>query len=192
MADIGGRADMSNPRRTFNKDKAVAVVLYLAMRTTRPSFMSIAKLMYFADITHLERYGRFISTDHYVAMQHGPVPSHTYALMRDSETYSDCGFRVIDEYFIEPIDPPGLGELSSTDVKCLDQIIDRFGDAPTWYLRNLSHDHAWHRAWKRAKKEGKGSTRITEKDLLDMLFVEEGNEGEEAWPLFVRERMGIA
>ena len=36
---------------------------------------------------------------------------------------------------------PDLGELSgSEEVECLDEIIARFGDAPVWYLRQLSQD----------------------------------------------------
>lgn len=181
---------MNGQSQEFNLDKALAVVLYLAMRTPRPSFMSIAKLMYFGDKTHLERYGRIISSDRYVAMQHGPVPSNTYNLLRDSEIYSPHGFKVVDDYFIEAIDPPDLGELSGSEVECLDEIIARFGNAPTWYLRQLSHDRAWERAWKRAKTQGKGSSPISEEDLLDMIFAETGTEGEEDWPYFVREITG--
>ena len=174
---------MDEQRQEFNQAKALAVVLYLAIRTPRPSFMSIAKLMYFADKTYLERYGRMISTDHYVAMQHGPVPSNTYNLMRDSEIYSPHGFKVVDDYFIEAIDAPDLGELAGREVECLDEIIARFGDAPTWYLRQLSHDSAWERAWQCAQELGKGSHPIPEEELLHMLFAGQ----DEKWPFFVHE-----
>ena len=181
---------MNGQSQEFNQDKALAVVLYLAIRTPRPSFMSIAKLMYFADKTYLERYGRMISTDRYVAMQHGPVPSNTYNLMRDSQPYSQYGFRVVDSYFIEAIDAPDLGLLAGQEIECLDEIIARFGDAPTWYLRQLSHDDAWEHAWAAAQQEGKGShpmAAISEKSLLSMLFAEQANGNEEDWPDFIHE-----
>lgn len=181
---------MSEQKQAYDTEKAVAIVLYLAIRTPRPSSMSIAKLMYFADKTFLERYGRMISSDHYVAMQHGPVPSHTYGLMRDAQPYSQYGFRVVDSYFIEAIDAPDMGELSGSEIECLDQIIARFGDAPTWYLRQLSHDAAWEHAWDAAQEEGKGShpmATISEKALLSMLFAERANGNEEDWPDFIHE-----
>ena len=174
---------MNSKSQEFNQAKALAVVLYLAIRTPRPSFMSIAKLMYFADKTHLERYGRMISSDRYVAMRYGPVPSNTYNLMRDSQPYSPYGFRVVDAYFIEAIDAPDLGELSGSEIECLDQIIARFGDAPTWYLKRLSHDSAWERAWQCAQELGKGSHPIPEEELLHMLFADQ----EEKWPDFIHE-----
>ena len=174
---------MNGQRQEFNLDKALAVVLYLAIRTPRPSFMSIAKLMYFADKTYLERYGRMISTDHYVARQRGPVPSNTYNLLRDSKIYSPHGFKVVDEYYIEAIDAPDLGELTSREVECLDETIARFGDAPTWYLRQLSRDSAWERAWQCAQEQGKERHPIPEAALLHMLFADQ----DEQWPTFVHE-----
>jgi uncharacterized phage-associated protein len=38
--------------------------------------------MYFADRKHLEKYGRFICGDSYVAMKHGPVPSEIYDILK--------------------------------------------------------------------------------------------------------------
>ncbi|MCY3935452.1 MAG: Panacea domain-containing protein [Chloroflexi bacterium] len=172
---------MVGQKQAFDTKKAVAIVLYLAIRTPRPSFMSIAKLMYFADKTHLERCGRMISTDCYVAMQHGPVPSHTYNLMRDTQPYSPYGFRVVDSYLIEAIVPPDLRLLAGQEVECLNEIIARFGDAPTWYLRQLSHDSAWQHAWQQAQERGKGSHPISEEAILDMIFAEQD------WPDFIHE-----
>ena len=182
---------MNGQRQAFNLDKALAVVLYLAIRTPRPSFMSIAKLMYFADKTFLERYGRLISSDCYVARQHGPVPSRTYHLLRDSETYSAHGFKVVDDYFIEAISAPDLGELAGREVECLDEIITRFGAAPLWYLQQLSQDRAWQSVWEQARRAGQKqeneSPPIPEAALLDMIFAEHETDGEEDWPDFIRE-----
>ena len=175
---------MDEPRQAFNQAKALAVVLYFAIRTPRPSFMSIAKLMYFADKTYLERYGRLISSDHYVARQHGPVPSRTYRLLRDSETYSPHGFKVVDDHFIEAIDAPDLGLLAGQEVSCLDEIIARFGAAPLWYLQQLSQDRAWRRAW---QERGHGSPQIPEAAILDMIFAEQENAGEADWPAYIHE-----
>ena len=157
------------------------------MRTPRPSFMSVAKLMYFADKTCLERYGRTISSDRYVARQHGPVPSHTYRLLRDSEIYSPHGFKVVDDYFIEAIDHPDLGQLAGQEVECLDEIIARFGDAPVWYLRQLSQDRAWERAWRQREEHEDEAPPISEASLLDMIFAADGAAGDADWPDFIHE-----
>src|SRR5262245_62889630 len=45
----------------------------------------IGKIFYFADKAHFLDWGRPISGDRYVAMEHGPVPSNIYdLLMEDS------------------------------------------------------------------------------------------------------------
>src|SRR5688572_4207008 len=70
---------------TFNEKAAVETILYIASRSKEPTYHRIAKLLYFADLLHLERYGRFICGDRYIAMKHGPVPSGVYAMMKAAE-----------------------------------------------------------------------------------------------------------
>ncbi len=66
----------------FDEDVAIEVILYIANRVPHPTFHLIFKIMYFADKAHLERYGRFICGDSYVAMRNGPVPSVTYDMLK--------------------------------------------------------------------------------------------------------------
>lgn len=60
----------------------------------------------------------------------------------------------------------------------------RFGDAPLWYLQQLSQDRAWQRAW---QERGNGSQQIPEEALLDMIFAEQETDGETAWPAYIVE-----
>lgn len=66
----------------FDEDVAIEVILYIAHCVLDPTFHRISKIMYFADKTHLERYGRFICGDNYVSMQHGSVPSFMYDILK--------------------------------------------------------------------------------------------------------------
>jgi uncharacterized phage-associated protein len=46
----------------------------------------IAKAIFWADVNHLNKFGRPVTYDNYVAMKFGPVPSKTYEfLSRDPE-----------------------------------------------------------------------------------------------------------
>ena len=49
----------------------------------------IAKAIFLADRAHLNRYGRPITYDNYVAMEHGPVPSFTYDILKHDKRSID-------------------------------------------------------------------------------------------------------
>ncbi|MEP7246474.1 MAG: Panacea domain-containing protein [Gammaproteobacteria bacterium] len=64
----------------FDPDKAVEAILFTST-TAGTTLYETLKLLYLADKLHLERYGRLIFGDHYVAMEHGPVGSDAYDVM---------------------------------------------------------------------------------------------------------------
>ncbi|HAG84687.1 MAG TPA: hypothetical protein DCL61_26935, partial [Cyanobacteria bacterium UBA12227] len=66
----------------FNIDKGIDAILYIIQNGAKPTFHHISKVIYFADKEHLQKYGRLIFGDHYVAMKHGPVPSEIYEILK--------------------------------------------------------------------------------------------------------------
>jgi uncharacterized phage-associated protein len=138
----------------FDKDAAVAAVLYIASRAQDPTFHRIFKLMYFADKAHLERYGRFICGDSYVAMKHGPVPTAVYDILKavrggNSSFISEDvmaafkGALSVVDYTVVPLKEPDLDALSDSDIECLEEAVKRYGDKAFKDLENASHDFAW-------------------------------------------------
>src|SRR3990172_1377165 len=140
---------------TFDKEKAIEAILYLAKRAKDPSFHSINKLLYFADKTSLERFGRFISGDDYVAMQWGPVPTNTYDIMKHRQ--ADYPFR-IEEHTVEPLRDADTELLSESDIECLEASLELYGNAPFWKRQQDSHDEAYEQAWQ--SRGDTGSVRI--------------------------------
>jgi uncharacterized phage-associated protein len=69
---------------TYDPKAALSAVLYVASRIPDPTFHKVATVLYFADRKHLERYGRLIFGDSYVATKHGPVPSGVYDLLKSA------------------------------------------------------------------------------------------------------------
>ncbi len=135
----------------FDEDVAIEVILYIAHRVFDPTFHRISKIMYFADKTHLERYGRFICGDNYVAMQHGSVPSFTYDILKvrrfehhPHPIYKKIksAFRV-DEYTVTPLREADSDCLSDSDIECLDEAIEKYGRMSFSELTQNSHDAAW-------------------------------------------------
>lgn len=131
----------------FNRTKTIEAILYIAGKITKPDFHSVSKLLYFADVTSLEKYGRFITGDTYYAMQYGPVPSNAYDLMKSTDE-TDPGFSVDkDGKTLVPNRAPKMDEFSLSDIKMLDLAIDLYGEMPFWMKTSLSHDLAWESAW---------------------------------------------
>lgn len=63
----------------FDKSKALEVLLYVTHQTQ--DMYHTAKIIYFANRYHLEKYGRFIIDDRVIAMKHGPVLSNLYDMI---------------------------------------------------------------------------------------------------------------
>ena len=139
--------------KTFDTEKAIEVVLYLAKNAPEPDIYHILKIIYFSDRKHLERYGRLLYGDCYVAMRHGPVPSTTYDIIKYVRgdgffSFSDHArksFEVNGEK-VSPLRKPYLDLLSESDIECLNEAIKEYGNLSFPELRRLSHDAAYKSA----------------------------------------------
>lgn len=139
----------------FDRKKALEVILYITQRVQKPGFHNLSKILYFADRQHLQEFGRFICGDKYIAMQHGPVPSGIYDLLKvirdDTEWHPNYdelreSLRVFENYKLHPLRDPNLDRLSSSDRQCLDEAISKYGKLSFGRLTDLSHDEAYESA----------------------------------------------
>ena len=140
-------------RFTFDADKALEAILYVASRA-RTDLYGTLKLLYVADKKHLERYGRFMFGESYSAMEWGPVPSNAYDIVkyvrgdrphcrndqaRAAFEMSGNDFKLLRE--------PDLDELSKSEIQCLDEAIAAHGKHDFAGFKGLTHDAAWRAAW---------------------------------------------
>lgn len=132
----------------FDPQKAVEIILYLSRRLPTPTFYYIMKVLYFADLLHLERYGRFISGDNYVAMGKGPVPSKVYDILKYVKGV-DCfyefdeaksAFTVENGVRIKSYRDADLFTFSDSEIKCLDESAKANGSLSFGALKDKSHD----------------------------------------------------
>lgn len=147
----------------FDSLAAKAAMLYVAQNTPKPTFAHIGKILYEADKLSLERTGRVISGDPYNAYPNGPLPQNTYFDFKRTEsqpnaTAIDNSYRI--EYrlvdlskkpapWVVALESPNLGELSRSDLECLDAAIARLGHLRFAELSEQSHDAAWREAFER-------------------------------------------
>jgi uncharacterized phage-associated protein len=138
---------MAKSQITFKYDepKAIETILYLANRISNPQKYGICKMLYLADKTCLEKYGRFIFGESYSAMNEGATPSKSYDLLkRVAEEYGN-ELRVEGNAII-PLRDADTDYLSESDIECLNQTIGKY-DKARLKMRRDAHDAAWEKAW---------------------------------------------
>jgi uncharacterized phage-associated protein len=136
-----------------NQNATIAVIGFIASRLGAPDFHKVNKLLYFADKLHLERYGRQIIHDHYIAMEYGPVASGAYDLLQlgradPKNTITAPWLRMSNSKIptVESVQAPDLDQLSDSDIECLNEVIERYGQLSFDELTDQSHDAAWNLA----------------------------------------------
>lgn len=149
----------------FNRAKAVESILYLSHRITDSDVYGICKLLYLADKTSLEKYGRFIFGESYCAMQEGATPSNAYDLLKEATATPLSELEVKGNQVIAKRDA-NLHNFSESDVECFEQIISIWGRAPNWNRRDAAHDEAWRKAWE--KRGNKGSVKIPVESIAEL------------------------
>ncbi len=139
---------LSQIRFNFDRKKALEVLIYTSKK--EPNYYDTLKIIYFADRYHLEKYGRFICGDNYIAMKSGPVPSGIYdiindvKLKRNDEFNND--FTIINEYTIKPLREPNMKKLSKSDIEAIDKSFEENKDLTYIEKKNKSHDKSYKNA----------------------------------------------
>ncbi|PIY09188.1 MAG: hypothetical protein COZ18_08430 [Flexibacter sp. CG_4_10_14_3_um_filter_32_15] len=167
----------------FNIDKAKAATLYIfekfeyKLQKQEVNFLSVFKILYFADQKHLVKYGRTILTDEYIAMKNGAMPSNLHELFKSLYHYSTLENKFIDSikksfflcgyYQAKAIQKADLDELSKSDIECLDSSFEENNSLSFEELAEKSKDKAWKLAdfdnrmnIKEIAKAGKASQEI--------------------------------
>jgi hypothetical protein len=159
----------------FNEPKAIETILYLANRISRSYKYNICKMLYLADKTCLEKYGRFIFGESYSAMKEGATPSKSYDLLK--EIAEECSEELtLEGNAVIPLRDANLDYLSESDIECLDHTISIYDKNPL-KMRLDAHDDAWEKAWDNRGEKGSADisvrsiarTLADSKDLIDYL-----------------------
>ncbi|MGC8476313.1 MAG: Panacea domain-containing protein [Acetobacteraceae bacterium] len=149
---------MSVIRFTFNAPKTLEAVLFLVGR--RQGGMdrhSILKLLFFADVDHLNRYGRPITGDQYRALTYGPVGQGAYDLLKLDplalEAFDEEPFplEAVGRFHIRPGRAFNAALLSRSDVAALSRAFETYGALDFDGRTDASHRHV---AYQRARDAG--------------------------------------
>lgn len=141
--------------------KVVEAIDFVAALKPGVTQYYIGKILFFADREHLLDYGRPITGDRYVAMEHGPVPSAIRDILKaDSDSPDDLLGHLHDRVVIEhdenrqKVFTKGTGEfphLSGSDREYLEAATKKYGTMGFGELKRISHqDAAYADAWQRS------------------------------------------
>jgi Protein of unknown function (DUF4065) len=147
------------------KDKLVEAILFLIARAKKRNReltqYDIVKSLFFADRSHLNRYGRPITFDNYVAMANGPVPSLAYDVLKGESGPNQFGLiefpwtRQVGGHsnpkayiFCDPKRDPSMDVLSESDAEALDDSLATVLSLTFGQIKKLTHDDpAYIEAW---------------------------------------------
>lgn len=145
----------------FDRDKAIAAILYIAKGLGRQDTRSILKTLYFADKYHLNRYSRFIVGDKYARLPQGMVASDTYDLLKSSNKHFKAHGPTIT-----PLAEADMSEFSPSDLVALNYAIDFCKDKTANELSELSHDEIYNANNQRIVLDEEFIDKMENRDIL--------------------------
>lgn len=138
-------------RHSFNQTKATqAAALFLRLEGGQMPYMKLLKLLYLADREAIRQRCSPVSGDCFVSMEHGPVLSHVYDLIKGQEADSVYWDKAIarcpeDPYQMKMVSDPGVDDLSRRETAIVESVSGQFRQYDQFQLRDWCHDHC--REW---------------------------------------------
>jgi hypothetical protein len=127
-------------------DKALEVIVWLANRRPHIDVYHVVKCAFYADKYHLNKYGRPIAGDHYVADTYGPLGSAVYGLIRRDPFEilalggnGDVPFTVGNRWQVLATRDANGNRLSESDVEALEWAVENYADKTFDDLYEESH-----------------------------------------------------
>ena len=140
----------------FDDEKALETLLYIANRCEIKDIYHVLKILFFADCKHLERNGRFITGDYYIAMKNGPVAGNAYNFLKVAQGENVyipesmiCNITQAftqNGYSLQPQRTSDTDYVSVSDMKCLDESISENSTLTFKELNDKSHGALWRGA----------------------------------------------
>lgn len=122
-------------RYAVNTAKALETIVWLASERPGIDVYHVVKCAFYADKYHLNKHGRPVAGDNYVADTYGPLGKTVYGLLRSDPfeilalgSNGDLPFEVVGRYQIRPTREANLRRLSNSDVESLRYALDTYAD----------------------------------------------------------------
>jgi uncharacterized phage-associated protein len=143
-------------RFPFDEKKALEALVWVTKAWPGITAYYAAKVFFIADKAHLNKYGRPVVGDRFIAMDHGPVPSAIYDwfkgnldLMGDPEALlASVSFERVGRYVkAEAKRNPDISYLAESDIETLAKAVEFCQARPLSVLSAITHrEPAWQEA----------------------------------------------
>ena len=149
-----------------NIAKIKAAVLFLLNNSSHDlDQYKIAKVIFLADVSHLNKFGRPITYDNYLAMQFGPVPSKTYEFLSQTPEELEIAItkRQGNAHHFIPLSGYDELDLSESDEIELLAALNDVQQASFDELMRFTHKHP---AWQEARRNRRNDAPRMDYSLL--------------------------
>jgi len=152
-------------RLPIQKTIEAAGVLVGFEHSLQISRLRLLKLLYMADRESLQETGRPIVGAKAVAMDHGPLHSEVFDLIKGQHIHGPKWSQYFrnDGYNVGRICDPGRAHLSRYEIEKLTEVSERFIQQDDWEVSARTHDFD---EWKKNAEEGTSRT-IPFEDIID-------------------------
>lgn len=143
----------------YDSKKLTELVLFILGKTGGVDFYHAFKILYFAEMKHLAKWGSGIVPDEFCALKYGPVPTQLYDAVKELDrprmTFSEELSEVIQfagedaPNVLLPKREANLKFLSKSEIEALEQSIEENKSLTFGQLMRKSHDEAWDEANRR-------------------------------------------
>lgn len=114
----------------FERQKVAQVILYILKElNSAVPIPSLYTILYQADRTHAERFGRSVTEDRWIKIVGGhmlPLNTNQLLLEVDIKGNTSYGFYLSGEGYLVALTQPDLQRLSQSDLYCLNIVITEF------------------------------------------------------------------
>ena len=129
----------------FRFGRALQATAHLVKRAGgKDHYLRLLKLLYIADREYLLTYGETITGDRVVAMDHGPVLSTVFDLIKGKATRSDDWAHHLqtlpESRMVYLREDPRTGLLCRASEKILNDVHEQYGYVSRYQLRDITHD----------------------------------------------------
>ncbi|MBD5234218.1 MAG: SocA family protein [Bacteroidales bacterium] len=143
----------------YDSKKLTELVLFILGKTGGADFYHAFKILYFAEMKHLAKWGYSIVPDEFCALKYGPVPTNLYYAVKElnhpqmnlSEELSEVVQFAGEDApnILLPKREANLKFLSKSEIEALEQSIEENESLTFGQLKKKSHDEAWAEANRR-------------------------------------------
>lgn len=144
---------------SHDRKKLSELILFILDKTGGVDFYHAFKILYFAEMKHLAKWGSGFVPDEFCALKYGPVPTQLYDAVKElnhprmilSEELSEViQFAGEDApNVLLPKREANLKYLSKSEIEALEQSIEENESLTFGQLMRKSHDEAWEEANRR-------------------------------------------